>query len=86
MVQHFMKDIEGQPDGDEDHPIISEDYAGHQGDVEFKDIERESLQGFGDADEMVENESNSVENNAEQHLKGKPSISGVKKAGGNCRA
>ena len=67
MVRRLLKDIKGQPDGDEDHTCLyEEDYADHQGDGEFEgvDVERESLQGFGDAEEMAEHESRSSSMNS----------------------
>ena len=60
MVRRLLKDVKGQPDGDEDHTIMCEDYTGHQGDGKFNDVERESLQGFGEAAELVETENAST--------------------------
>ena len=84
MVRRFMKDIEGQPDGDEDHTMCEEDYTGHLGDGEFKDVdvERESLQGFGDAEEMAELESRSSSVNSsslEDQQKVKTLLSNIQK-------
>ena len=67
MMGRFLKDIEGQPDGDEDRTrLCEEDYADHHGDGEFEgvNVERESLQGFGDAEEMAEHESRSSSMNS----------------------
>ena len=67
MVRRFLKDIKGQPDGEEDCArLCEEDYADHLGDGEFEgvDVERESLQGYGDAEEMAEHESRSSSMNS----------------------
>ena len=64
MVRNWLK---GQPDGDEDHTrLCEEDNADRLGDGEFEgvDVERESLQGFGDAEEMAEHESRSSSMNS----------------------
>jgi hypothetical protein len=67
LVRRLLKDVEGQPDGGEDKTIIcEEEYADHHRDGEFKgvDVERESLHGFGDAEEMAERESSSSSMNS----------------------
>ena len=60
ILSRYIKDIKEQPDGREDDPIMCEDYTGHHGDGEFEDVERESLQGFGDDEELVEADSASI--------------------------
>lgn len=67
MIVRLLKDVKGQPDGEEDHPSMCEDYTGHQGDGEFEDIERGSLQGFSEATEFVETKNASMAGSGSPH-------------------
>ena len=62
MVHRFMEsvDVKGQPDGEEDHPTICEDFPNQGGEGEFEEVERESLQGFDQDAVLIESESTST--------------------------
>ena len=78
MVRRFLKDVKEQPDGEEDHPIICEDFP-NQGEGEFEDVERESLQGFDQDAVLVKIESTGTPDSLKDRHKMMLQLSNIQK-------
>ena len=78
MVRRFLKDVKEQPDGEEDHPIICEDFP-NQGEGEFEDVERESLQGFDQDAVLVKIESTGTPDSLKDRRKMMLQLSNIQK-------
>ena len=78
MVRRFLKDMKEQPDGEEDHPIICEDFP-NQGEGEFEDVERESLQGFDQDAVLVKIESTGTPDSLKDRRKMMLQLSNIQK-------